>query len=106
MVKRGEVWLAKLDPTLGSDIRKTRPCVIVSPPEINDHLRTVMVAPMTTGSKPAAFRVAVTFEGKTGLVLPEQSRTLDRQRLVKRLGAVPDDVLREILRTLRAFYAE
>ena len=106
MVKRGEVWLAKLDPTLGSEIRKTRPCVIVSPPEINDHLRTVMVAPMTTGSKPAAFRVAVTFEGKTGLVLTEQSRTLDRQRLVKRLGAVPDDVLREILRTLRAFYAE
>ena len=62
-VVRGEIWLATLDPTVGSEIQKTRPCVVVSPPELHDYLRTVMVVPMTTGSQPAAFRVPVTFQG-------------------------------------------
>lgn len=106
MVKRGEVWLAALDPTVGSEIRKTRPCLIVSPPEIHDHLRTVIVAPMTTGSRPAGFRVAVTFEGVDGLILLEQSRALDKRRLVRRLGAVPDDVLGRALAVLRELFEE
>lgn len=106
MVKRGEVWLAALNPTVGSDIQKTRPCLIVSPSEIHDHLRTVIAASMTSGSKPAGFRVAVLFNGVEGLILLEQCRALDRRRLVKRLGAVPDAVLKEALRTLRELYEE
>ena len=106
MVKRGEVWLAALDPTVGSEIQKTRPCLIVSPPEIHDHLRTVIAAPMTSGSKPAGFRVAVLFNGVDGLILLEQCRALDKRRLVKRLGAVPNAVLKEALRTLRELYEE
>lgn len=106
MVKRGEIWLVALDPTVGSEIRKTRPCVVVSPPEIHDHLRTVIVAPMTSGSRPAGFRVALSFEGVDGLILLEQVRTLDKRRLVRRLGEVPDEVLRQVLRTLRELYEE
>ena len=64
MVTRGEVWLAILDPTVGSEIRKTRPCLIVSPPEMHDHLRTAIVAPMTTSGKPAPYRIPVTFGGR------------------------------------------
>ncbi|MFH1602635.1 MAG: type II toxin-antitoxin system PemK/MazF family toxin, partial [Pseudomonadota bacterium] len=85
MVKRGEIWLATLDPTIGSEIQKTRPCVIISPPEMHDHLRTAIVAPMTTGSRPAPFRIAVRFQDKTGLILLDQIRALDKSRLAKRL---------------------
>ncbi|MDW6025957.1 type II toxin-antitoxin system PemK/MazF family toxin [Mesorhizobium sp. BAC0120] len=106
MVKRGDVWLAALDPTVGSEIQKTRPCVIVSPPEIHDHLRTVIAAPMTSGSRQAGFRVPVRFNGVEGLILLEQSRALDKRRLVKHLGEVPDAVLKRVLRTLREMYAE
>ncbi|GLS28305.1 mRNA interferase MazF [Mesorhizobium albiziae] len=106
MVKRGDVWLAALDPTVGSKIQRTRPCLIISPPEIHEHLRTVIVAPMTSGSRPAGFRVSVSFQGVNGLILLEQSRALDKRRLVKRLGQVPDDVLTETLRTLRELYEE
>lgn len=100
-VKRGEVWLAALDPTVGAEIRKTRPCVIVSPPEIHDWLRTVLVAPMTSGSQPAPFRIPVSFAGKAGLILPEQMRALDKTRLVKRLGALDDATLAALLAVLR-----
>ncbi len=64
VVTRGDVWLVALDPTVGSEIQKTRPCVIISPPEMHDHLRTVIVAPMTTGSRPAPFRIPISFEQK------------------------------------------
>ncbi|MGO1074453.1 type II toxin-antitoxin system PemK/MazF family toxin [Inquilinus sp. CA228] len=104
MVKRGEVWLIALDPTIGSEIQKTRPCLIISPPELHDHLRTVIAAPMTTGSRPAGFRVPVSFQGKTGLVLLDQIRTLDKQRLVKRLGAVSAPTLAQTLTTLRKLF--
>lgn len=87
-LKPGEIWLAQLDPTVGSEIQKTRPCVVISPLEMNQHLRTVIVAPMTTGSRPAGFRVPLTFQGKQGLILLDQIRTLDRSRLVQRLGAL------------------
>jgi mRNA interferase MazF len=106
MVKRGDIWLAALDPTVGSEIQKTRPCLIISPAEIHDHLRTVIVAPMTSGSRPAGFRVPVTFQGVSGLILLEQSRALDKQRLVKRLGAVSAGVLKQALKTLRELYDE
>ena len=105
-VARGEVWLAALDPTIGSEIQKTRPCVVVSPPEMHDHLRTVTVAPMTTGSGPAPFRVSVRFEGKIGLILLDQIRTLDKQRLVRRLGRVERATLRTTLAPLRDMFAE
>ncbi len=105
-VSRGEVWLAALDPTEGSEIQKTRPCIVVSPPEMHDYLRTVMVAPMTTGSRPAPFRVAMRFAGKTGLILLDQLRTLDKQRLVRRLGAVERATLHTALARLRDVFAE
>ena len=103
--QRGEIWLVQLDPTLGSEIRKTRPCVVVSPADMNEHLRTTIVAPMTTGSRPAGFRVAVTFQGKQGLIVLDQIRTLDRVRLVKRLGALRATTLSQTLGTLQAMFA-
>jgi mRNA interferase MazF len=73
-VTRGDVWLAALDPRVGSGILKTRPCIVVSPPEMHDYLRTVIVAPMTTGNRPAPFRVSVSFAGKKGLISLDQVR--------------------------------
>lgn len=105
MVKRGDIWLAALDPTLGSEIRKTRPCVIVSPPELHNHLRTVIVVPMTTGSRPAPFRVPVRFQGKDGLILPDQIRTIDQQRLVRRLGGLRPATLERLLAVLQETFA-
>ncbi len=105
MIKTGEIWLAHLDPTVGSRIRKTRPCVVVSPNEMNAHLHTVIVAPMTTASRPARFRVPLTFQGKRGLIVLDQIRTLDRTRLVKRLGALRAPTLLATLRTLQDMFA-
>jgi mRNA interferase MazF len=82
VVRRGEIWLVTLDPTAGSEIQKTRPCLVISPAEIHDHLRTVIVAPMTSGSRPAGFRIPVRFDGVDGLILLEQSRALDKRRLL------------------------
>ena len=105
MVIRGEIWLATLDPTVGSEIQTTRPCVIISPAEMHDYLRTVIVAPMTTGSRPAPFRIPVTFEGKKGLILLDQIQTLDRSRLAKRLGALTPKTLSAALATLQLVFA-
>ncbi len=106
MVTRGEVWLTALDPTQGSEIRKTRPCVIVSPPELHDHLRTVTAAPMTTASRPAPFRVPVSFQGKDGLILLDQIRTLDKTRLVRRVGEVDAPTLSAAQAVLRELFEE
>lgn len=106
MVARGDIWLAALDPTLGSEIRKTRPCVVVSPGEMHDHLRTVIVAPMTTGSQPAPFRISMTFSGKKGLILLDQIRTLDKLRLVRKVGRVSGSTLATTLATLQQVFAE
>jgi mRNA interferase MazF len=100
----GEVWLAQLDPTVGSEIQKIRPCVLISPPEMLNHLRTVIVAPMTTGSHPAAFRVPLTFKGKTGLIVLDQIRTIDKTRLVRREGAVQAATLKRTLLTLQTMF--
>lgn len=105
MVKRGDIWLVALDPTVGSEIRKSRPCVVISPPEMHDYLRTVIVAPMTTGSRPAPFRVTIRFQGKSGLILLDQVRTLDQTRLVRRLGAASSATLATVLQTLQDVFA-
>jgi len=104
-VKRGEIWHVNLDPTVGSEIKKSRPCVIVSPPELNEHLRTVMVAPMTSKGFAAPFRVPVTHAGKRGLIVLDQLRTVDKGRLVKKLGALPAGTLATTLRTLQEIFA-
>lgn len=101
-VKTGEVWLACLDPTVGSEIQKTRPCVLISPAGAD--LRTVIVAPMTTGSRAAGFRIPITFQGESGLILLDQIRTLDKSRLVKRVGAVHPATLEKTLHTLQAVF--
>jgi mRNA interferase MazF len=105
-VKRGEIWLVNLDPTVGSEIRKTRPCVVISPPEMHDHLRTAIIAPMTTGSRPAPFRIAVRHAGKQGLILLDQIRAVDKVRLVKRIGAIGSGTLSSTLATLGEVFAE
>jgi mRNA interferase MazF len=105
VVTRGEIWLVNLDPTVGSEIEKTRPCVIVSPAEMHDHLRTAIVAPMTTGSRPAPFRIAVIHGGKRGLILLDQMRSVDKTRLAKKLGAVSAKTLTATLNTLQEVFA-
>ena len=105
-VVRGEVWLAALDPTIGSEIQKTRPCVIISPPEMHDYLRTVTVAPMTTGSHPAPYRIPLRFRRRNGLILLDQLRTLDKLRLVQRLGALDEKTLSLTLAALREMFEE
>jgi len=104
-MKTGEIWLAQLDPTVGGEVQNTRPCVVVSPAEMNAHLRTVIVAPMATGSRPAGFRIALTFQSKQGLIVLDQLRTLDKARLVKRMGALRPATLAATLQTLQAMFA-
>ena len=103
-VGRGDVFLVTLDPARGGEIRKTRPCVVVSPDELNAHLRTFIVAPLTTGAYSYPFRIPCTFQGKSGHVVLDQIRTVDQERLVKRLGALPLPVLAESLAVLREMF--
>ena len=104
-ISRGDIFLVALNPTCGSEIRKTRPCVIVSPDELNSHLRTFIVAPLTTGGHPYPFRVRCTFDGKDGHVVADQLRAVDRDRLVKQLGRVSETTLNELLGVLQAMFA-
>ena len=101
----GEIWIVKLDPTVGSEIRKTRPCVIVSPSEIHDYLRTAIIAPLTSGGFAAPYRVPVTHNGRNGLILLDQIRAIDKTRLVKRQGALSPATLRLILDKISAMFA-
>ena len=105
VVKRFEVHLVNLDPTIGSEIKKTRPCVVVSPDEMNRHIATVIVAPMTTRGKAYPTRVKCKFEGKTGQVVLDQLRTVDKRRLVKRLGQIDKKTKQEILEKLAEMFA-
>lgn len=105
-MKRGDIWLVNLDPTVGSEIQKSRPCVVVSPAELNDTLRTVIVAPMTSKGFAAPFRVPVTHAGTKGQIVLDQLRTVDKLRLVKKLGAVPAKTLTTVLVTLQKMFAE
>ena len=104
-VSRGDMFLVALNPTRGSEIRKTRPCVIVSPDDLNSHLSTFIVAPLTTGGHPYPFRVRCTFDGKDGHVVADQLRAVDRERLVKQLGRLSENTLNELLGVLQAMFA-
>lgn len=104
-VRRGEVYLVELNPTRGREIRKTRPCVIVSPDELNAHLGTFIVAPLTTGRHEYPFRLPCRFAGKNGHVILDQVRTVDRGRLVRRVGKLSPEALAGTLTVLRAMFA-
>ncbi len=103
--RRGDVHLVSLDPTRGSEIQKTRPCVVVSPDELNTHLRTVVVAPMTSAGQSYPFRVSCKFEGTAGHVVLDQIRTVDRERLIRRLGKLPGPTFEKVLAVLQEMFA-
>lgn len=103
--RRGAVYWVDLDPTRGSEIQKTRPCVVVSPDELNDHLRTVIVAPVTSGGRPYPWRVECRVENRDGRIALDQLRTVDRERLVSHIGALPEQTLTVVLDTLTEFFA-
>ena len=104
-VRRGEVLLIDLRPTRGGEIRKTRPCVVLSPDELNTHLRTFIIAPLTTGGHPYPFRVPCRFSGRAGHVVLDQIRTVDRERLVRRLGRLSPGTLAHALSVLQEMFA-
>jgi mRNA interferase MazF len=106
MVARGDIWLVSLDPTVGSEIRKSRPCLVVSPPEMHEYLRTVIVAPMTTKSRPAPFRIPLSHGGRKGLILLDQIRAVDKVRLAKKAGSVSAKTLSLTLDTLQEILAK
>lgn len=102
---RFDVVLVQLDPTRGSEIRKTRPCVVVSPDEMNGALRTFIVAPMTTKGRNYPWRVPVTFAGKSGHVVTDQLRTIDGERILRRLGSLDASITQRLLETLQEMFA-
>lgn len=104
-VGRGDVFLVSLDPTLGREIRKARPCVIVSPDELNAHMGTYIVAPLTTGSHEYPFRVPCRFQGKDGYIVLDQIRAVDRVRLVKKLGRLSPQAIEKSLSALGEMFA-
>jgi mRNA interferase MazF len=104
-VGRFEVYLVNLDPTLGSEVRKLRPCVIVSPDELNGKLRTVVIAPMTTRLRGYASRVPCRFKGKAGQVLLDQIRAIDKLRLTSKLGQIDKATAAAVLAVLQAMFA-
>jgi mRNA interferase MazF len=104
-IRRGDVFLVNLDPTQGGEIQKTRPCLIVSPDELNAHLRTFVVAPLTTGGHHYPFRVPCRFKGRDGFVVLDQIRTVDRERLTRRLGKLPPPTLGRALSILQEMFA-
>lgn len=103
-MKRFEVWLVNLDPKIGGEIKKTRPAVIVSPDELNRHLRTVIVVPLTTG-RTYPFRVATQVQGKPGVAAVDQIRTVDKQRLVKKIATPPKATHQKLLDALAELFA-
>ena len=105
VVDRFDVYLVNLDPTVGSEIRKSRPCVIVSPDEMNRHIRTVIIAPMTTKGRHYPTRVPVHFSGKDGQIVLDQIRTVDKSRLVKVLGKLTPEQSGRVLATLQDMFA-
>lgn len=105
VVARFEVYLVRLDPTEGHEIRKTRPCIIVSPDEMNRHIATVIVAPMTTRGRAYPTRVPVRFQRRTGQIVLDQLRTVDKNRLVRRLGRVDEVTVQKTLAVLGEMFA-
>jgi len=105
VVKRFDVFLINLDPTMGSEIRKSRPCLIISPDEMNKFIATVIVAPMTTKGRNYPTRVSCSFKGKKGQIVLDQIRTVDKTRLVKKLGSIDADIQEEVLSKLAEMFA-
>lgn len=105
MAKRFDVYLVALDPTLGGEIQKTRPCLVISPDEMNRFIRTVIVAPMTTKARAYPTRVDCTFQGKAGQIVLDQIRTVDKIRLAKRLGRIDKQTQARILQGLGELFA-
>ena len=103
--RRGDVYLVGLDPTTGSEIRKTRPCLILSPNELNQHLRTMIVAPMTTSGRAYPWRVPCRFQKRGGFVAVDQIRAVDAGRLTKRLGKLSPSTVTEVLQALQEMFA-
>jgi len=105
VASRFDVFLVRLDPTQGREIRKTRPCLIISPDEMNHHIDTVIVAPMTTKGRPYPTRVQIRFKGKSGQIVLDQIRTVDKSRLVKRLGKIDEAPRAHVLALLAELFA-
>jgi mRNA interferase MazF len=105
-MRRGEVWWVALDPTVGSEVQKTRPCLIVSPDVMVDGLRTIIVAPLTSQSRATSFRPQVRFKGTAGLILLDQLRAVHKTRLRNRMGRVSDATLAQALSMLRWIFSE
>lgn len=106
VAKRFEVYLVNLDPTVGREIKKTRPCLIISPDEMNQHIATVIIAPMTTKGHSYPTRVPCHFQGKEGQIVLDQIRTVDKARLVKKLGQVNSETQKDVLALLAEMFAE
>ena len=106
VINRFEVHLVNLDPTIGHEIKKTRPCLIISPDEMNHHIRTVIVAPMTTKGRTYPTRIQCTFQGKSGQIVLDQLRTVDSVRLVKKLGKISQKTSLKVLVVLQEMFAE
>ena len=106
VINRFDVYLVVLDPTIGSEIQKTRPCLIISPDEMNRHIATVIVAPMTTKGRSYPTRVACTLQGKEGQVVLDQIRTIDKSRLARKLGQINDETQLEVLSVLNEMFSE
>ncbi|MGD1950527.1 MAG: type II toxin-antitoxin system PemK/MazF family toxin [Leptolyngbyaceae cyanobacterium] len=106
VVKRFDVFLVNLDPTVGSEIQKTRPCVIISPDEMNRYIATVIIAPMTTKEKQYPTRVISQFQGKNGQIVLDQIRRVDKNRLVKKLGRISPNEQKMLLDILAEMFAE
>lgn len=104
-VSRFDVFLVKLDPALGSEIKKTMPCLVISPDEMNRHIRTAIVAPMTTKGRPYPTRVACRFKGKSGQVVLDQIRTIDKERLIKKVGRIDRRAAEAVLQMLAEMFA-
>jgi mRNA interferase MazF len=105
VAQRFDVFLVNLDPTMGSEIKKTRPCLIISPDEMNRHIRTVIVAPMTTAGKNYPTRIYCTFQDKRGQIVLDQIRTIDKARFIKKLGSIDAQVQVEVISTLQRLFA-
>ena len=106
VVKRFDVFLVQLDPTVGTEIQKTRPCVIISPDQMNPYLSTAIIAPMTTSKRKYPMRVSCQFEGKQGQIVLDQIRTVDKARLVKKLGRLSKPEIKEVLSVLAEMFAK
>jgi mRNA interferase MazF len=106
VVKRFEVYLINLDPTIGHEIKKTRPCLVISPNEMNQHISTAIVAPMTTRGRTYPTRVSCSFQGKKGQIVLDQIRTVDKKRLVKRLGVISKISQEKTLQILQELFAQ